>query len=132
MDIKVTGFFGPAGFRASTHAMTHILDGLVILNRSILKDSGLLIPPLYESGVRYEREKNPGHEEWLDAWAVFQQGWGDCDDLACWRCAELQLQGVAARIDLNVQALKPARFHVRVRLPNGRIEDPSIALGMPA
>lgn len=52
----------------------------------------VIIPPLYLSGVRY-REEPPGHEDWIDAPGVLQQGHADCEDLAAWRAAELRVAG---------------------------------------
>ena len=53
-------------------------------------------PPLYSSGVRYEEEPI-GQEDWCEIQTVLQQGWGDCEDLACWRCAEIIVKGERAR-----------------------------------
>lgn len=95
------------------------------------------MPPLYASGVHYEEEP-PGEEEWLDIPTLYRQGWGDCEDLACARAAELRhYKGIAA-----VPCIKTKQFpipgsdrpmtlvHVMVLLPNGEIEDPSLRLGM--
>jgi hypothetical protein len=88
-------------------------------------------PLLYESGVRYEREKNL--EEWLAIPEVLSRGVGDCEDLACWLAAEYRARGIMAQAfatRMPTEGPKPL-YHVRVRLGNGRqIEDPSRALGM--
>lgn len=56
-------------------------------------------PPLYSSGVLYRREPRQvvKAERFCGIGEVLQQGWGDCDDLAPWRAAELSLRGIAAR-----------------------------------
>jgi len=89
-------------------------------------------PPLYRAGVRYRRERRGTNgrrkEEWLTAPVLLQRGHGDCEDLACYRVAELQAAG-------DTQA-KPRltrhgrTWHVTVLRGDGRIEDPSKRLGM--
>lgn len=95
--------------------------GLVALNRDVLRNSQL--PPLYRSGVRYQAEEL-GSERWLTADEVFAKGRGDCEDLAAWRVAELQLAG---ELDASVDIARTGnrRFHARVLRANGAIEDPS-------
>lgn len=109
-------------------------------------------PCLYHAGVRYEEEPL-GQENWDDIHTVRAQKWGDCEDLACWRAAELIRSGVAARPVFMSRRLneKTTLFHILVRLPDVapfqgpprklpgqitiypsgiRIEDPSKMLGM--
>lgn len=93
------------------------------------------LPPLYSSGVRYEREEAKtcwapvagGCEDWLSAWEVLRQGKGDCEDLAAWRAAELILQGEQARA---IPKRTKRGWHIIVRRESGTLEDPSAALGM--
>lgn len=106
-----------------------LLHALVQLDIYYLQFVGA--PPLYRSGVRY-REEPPGCEDWDTIPVMLRRGWGDCEDLAAWRVAELVLRGVQARPAIR---WKPRRvggtlFHIVVRLPDGRIEDPSRRLGM--
>lgn len=86
------------------------------------------VPPLYDSGVRYQREPNSGEgwEEWADPWSVSSRGWGDCDDLVMYRVAELLAAGEAAGINVIWDGY---RYHVRVRRADQSIEDPSHLLG---
>lgn len=88
-------------------------------------------PLLYESGVFYQREPD-GQENWLTVPYVIEQGFGDCEDLACWRAAELRLQGIVARPFASkvVNSDGTVQFHARVRLGNNAVEDPSRRLGM--
>lgn len=57
----------------------------------------------------------------------------NCEDLACWRAAELRVRyGIAA---IPIFTCKPRAnggylYHITVQLPDGRIEDPSRRLGM--
>lgn len=87
------------------------------------------MPRIYESGVRYRREPRHVREEWLTVPAVVSRGYGDCEDLACWRAAELSVSGEdpLARPCLRRTA---SGWHVVVRRGDGSIEDPSRVLGM--
>lgn len=104
-------------------------------------------PALYRSGVLYRREPRQvvRVERFCGIPDVLRQGWGDCDDLAPWRAAELNLRGIGARpvlIDAthpsyrNVSRGKVRRlWHVVVeRALEGSdevvYEDPSARLGM--
>jgi hypothetical protein len=80
-------------------------------------------PPLYKSGVRYRN----GKVDWFSIPEVLAARTGDCKDLACWRTAELRLQGINAVPRLS---RKGNMWHVTVKLPDGTIEDPSRILGM--
>jgi hypothetical protein len=86
-------------------------------------------PRLYAAGVRYQREP-AGDERWRDVPAILNDGYGDCEDLASWRVAELRVQGVPARPIVRVRR-RPGRtlFHVLVGVGDRR-EDPSRRLGM--
>ena len=155
----------------------YFLRGVILANRLLIRAG--LVPPLYKSGVRYRPEpwpstcekcgaKNAPHcnrcercnsnklervEEFADALTVLGRGWGDCDDLAPWRAAELQEQGDAkadCKISWKVRCrncafrvvdrTKPCPrcrsmrrfrvFHVTTRRGDGRVEDPSQYLGM--
>lgn len=76
------------------------LRGVVANNRVTIRErkrEGRPLPPLYESGVRYEREPwRKGLEEFADILVILHRGWGDCDDLCAARVAELQEQGEEA------------------------------------
>lgn len=110
-------------------------------------------PWFYESGIWYEMEP-PGQEKWLPIPVMFAQrqlGKGsDCEDMACYRAAELRVRGdqyrkipsghivrtgpenaVAFWVNhLTEPGLKPGQYHVRVRRADGRIEDPAGMVGM--
>jgi len=133
------------------YRITHVLDlfkgeheqalshaALKVLLRSLFDIDRLelradkSIPPLYKSGVRYEEEP-PGQEDWQDVRTCLKMGIGDCEDLACWRAAELvERHNVEAR-PCFVWKKQPGGgmlYHIQVRWPDGRIEDPSRVLGM--
>lgn len=141
-----------------------LLDALVMVDQLFLRLHHA--PALYKSGVRY-REEPPTYvtfsdgqqravEEFASAAIVLGRLWGDCDDLAPFRCAELRNKGEQAtiRIQWKRQASGRKLYHIVVRRPpnvpdfnpnfmvrvyaniNGQrvctsvIEDPSRALGM--
>lgn len=112
-----------------------LLDALTRIDlQEIIAANGKL-PPIYESGVRYEPEPE-GQEDWMTALALFQlpanKRVGDCEDLACWRAAELQMRGIAAHPVFVWRKMPNGShlYHIVVRHPNGDIEDPSKRLGM--
>lgn len=95
---------------------------------------GKTVAPLYESGVFYQSEP-PGEEEWLDIPSLYKQGFGDCEDLACARVAELQVSGIPAVPAIRHKRVSTPRgpvtlIHVLVLWPDGHVEDPSKMLGM--
>ena len=89
-------------------------------------------PMLYQTNVRY-MEEPPGQEEWQDIPTTIRLGIGDCEDLACWRAAELTVRsGVQARPVFIEQMRKNGQYlyHIIVKTSDGRTEDPSKILGM--
>ena len=100
------------------------LRGLTAVNREVLREGQL--PSIYASGVRYQPEAL-GQENWQRADETFARGFGDCEDLATWRAAELQLDGeVGAYADVVQTGAR--KYHAVVRRADGSIEDPSRAL----
>lgn len=105
-------------------------------------------PPLYEAGVVWRMEglnRCTGRpaEHFATIPEVMEQGWGDCEDLAAWRAAELRLAGHPRAYAFAVRSGKMR--HPELGLVNlihiltsrdgscnpRAIEDPSIVLGMP-
>lgn len=122
-------------------AIKPILEALVLVDQMYLRVHRC--PELYKIGVRYMEEPlnqatlgsgEPQRiEEFAAIPAIIERGWGDCDDLSPWRCAELRERGEPAKIRIqwkrnpsNGQKL----FHIVVRRADGSIEDPSLLLGM--
>ena len=123
----------PVSFRipAKRAYLMVLLDALVRLDRIQLRQAPRL-PSIYDAGVRYKREgRDPEtgsrKEEWRMISQVLAAHSGDCEDLAAWRIAELRQAGINARPWLTRHG---GTWHVRVKLPNGTIEDPSKLLGM--
>lgn len=80
-----------------------------------------------ETASRCRAPVTGGCEDWLCAWDVNERGQGDCEDLACYRAAELILAGERARA---IAQRTRAGWHIVVRRGDGTIEDPSKILGM--
>jgi hypothetical protein len=112
-------------------AIRPILESLVKVNQLYLLTHH--VPLLYESGVRYQNEPpGLGYEDFAIIPSVLRRGWGDCDDLAPWRVAELrQRYGEKAKIRIQWKKHPKGKlFHIVVRRGSGLIEDPSAKLGM--
>jgi hypothetical protein len=128
---KVRLFTGPGDRPRSQTALLWLLEALCKVNQGHLEEKAY--PALYRSGVRYRRED--GTEEWLDIPTILAVGFGDCEDLACWRVAELRLAGVKASPYARFRLIKGVHhYHALVKRygPRGRtwLEDPSRKLGM--
>lgn len=113
-------------------AIKAILEATVLINLIYLRLHS--VPPLYRCGVRYQEEPDDGMEEFATIPIIISRGWGDCDDLAPWRVAELRHTGedkkAGIRISWERQKNSRKLFHITVRRGNGTIEDPSRILGM--
>lgn len=120
----------PAEIKRSRKAMLFMLDALV--RHNLLWLGTYNAPGLYDSGVIYRPER--GTEAWQDIPSILQKGYGDCEDLASYRCAELQFMGIAARPYIKWRDTEDGAggttYHAVVHLPSGLVEDPSAALGM--
>lgn len=128
---KVRLFTGPGDRPRSQTALLWLLEALCKVNQGHLEQKPY--PPLYKAGVRYRRED--GTEEWMDIPSILASGFGDCEDLACWRVAELRTQGVKASPYARFKLIEGVHhYHALVKRygPNGRtwLEDPSKKLGM--
>jgi len=139
--------------------LTLMLEGLIKVNewhirrqmKKAMAGLGLPFPMLYDTGIYYQ-EDPPGQENWRDCFAILEHfaktGKGvDCDQLVCWRVAELRCSGINAEPVIKWQNIPQATarrlyptmpigpdglwmVHCCVRFPNGDIEDPSKLLGM--
>lgn len=124
------GTKAPADFRRNNRKLLWFLEALTRCNVLWLQGHPET-PGIYKAGVRYRQESNA--EAWLDIPHIMELGWGDCEDLAAWRTAELRMQGVKAKCYLQWFHQPEQGFtlyHVQVKLPDGSIEDPSKKLGM--
>lgn len=130
LDLDLFGDRSPQDIERGRKILLYFMESLTNANVLILRDYPD-IPKLYESDVIYQIED--GTENWKDIIRIIQDGFGDCEDLACWRCAEYRAAGIAAHPYIKWRRLESGmRYHAVVRLPDGKIEDPSKALGMGA
>jgi len=123
--------FTPETREMSDEVLGYLLSALTALDVAYLK-AHPGTPLIYESGVVYQEEP-PGAEDWANIPMVLKLGWGDCEELACWRAAELQVRGnLGARAGFTKQTQPDGTmlYHIVVLLPDGRTEDPSRQLGM--
>jgi hypothetical protein len=116
---------------AKITALERLLEALSAVNEAwLLEHPGA--PWLYQSGVRYEEEPR-GRDDWQDIPETIALRVGDCEDLGCWRIAELRTRGREYARPYVKQSVTGPRtvYHVAVRRADGRLEDPSRILGMP-
>jgi hypothetical protein len=111
-----------------------MLEALVKLNR-LQRRRNPRLPALYQSGVRYRREARDPRtgnrkEHWRTFGEMMEARSGDCEDMVAARVSELREKGINAKPWLK--KVSPRMWHVLVRWPDGRIEDPSKRLGMKA
>ena len=106
-----------------------LLIGLMLADMAQLRKSRGKIPSLYMSGVRYKREPE-GEENWQTAEECVRLGYGDCEDLAAWRAAELRVSGQDPLARAVLREVRPGLMHCLVMRANGQLEDPSKKLGM--
>ena len=124
-------FNGPHERELSHKALFVMLRCLTEINELYLQ-AHPETPPLYRSGVRY-MEEPPGQEDWQDIPITLQMGLADCEDLVCWRVAELRVRaGINAKPVFKAfpRANGSMLYHILVEYPDGTIEDPSRILGM--
>lgn len=124
---KVRLFDSPKDKYNSRTRLLWLLEALAQIDRVYLEIHPE-IPPLYETGVVYRPEKG---EIFRDVYHILEDGCGDCDCLSSWRVAELRIAGVNAHSYIKWRKeIDRWVYHALVWLPGGRIEDPSLALGM--
>ena len=130
-------FNGPADRAESHKALNILLAALTKIDIEYLRDHPET-PDIYKSGVRYVEELS-GLEDWQDIPTCLVTRRGDCEDLACWRAAELNVRhGIKAYPIYGFRTLPNGNvvYHIRIQYPAvggtgpGRIEDPSRMLGM--
>ena len=116
--------------------MQNLLEGLTLANVAYLL-SQPHTPDLYASGVRYLEEES-GVDEWQDIPDTLARRTGDCEDLACWRVAELRVRygeplatrGISVDDIPDKAGILVVTYHITVVHQDGAKEDPSRRLGM--
>lgn len=87
------------------------------------------LPPLYRSGVKYQRA--PMESRWRTPRQVLRLGYGHCPDLAAWRVAELRESGEDPDATITIRhGGRQGLWHLVVRRGDDTLEDPSAVLGM--
>ena len=81
-------------------------------------------PRLYDSGVRYKREPR-GREKWQTIPLLFARGFGDCEDLACARAAELIVHHGITEARAIPYRTRSGGWHIVVQVGPTETEDPS-------
>lgn len=109
----------------SNRELEIVIDALALISLEQMRANRF--PDIYSGAVRYKREP-AGVEFWQPAIDTYARGSGDCEDLAALLIAHYWLKGVKARA--YVKTVNPWLRHVMVRLPDGKLEDPSAKLGM--
>ena len=103
--------------RAVAHqCVAHCLKALTLCDVAYLR-ANPQVPLLYQSGVHYEEEP-PGQEDWQDIPTTLSLGYGDCEDLCCWRAAELQVRSGIAAWPYFIWRRRPRGgllYHIQVR-----------------
>ena len=120
--------------RLAPSVVGHLLAALTRINYDLIRERSA--PLLYRSGVVYQAEGRDAHgmrEDWRTIPVVREMGAGDCEDLACWRAAELWMLGEPNAAAVSTSRAVPGLgvvYHIVVRRADGTIEDPSKRLGM--
>jgi|SRR5882672_6449750 len=142
LDFKLNPLDNP---ESRNECLQVMLWALVIWDQRLIRahrKQGTPLPGIYTAGIRYQSEPE-GSEEWLDIPAILQQNWGDCEELAAWRVAELRDAGIQARpawrhrrVQSEDTGKEYSMYHIVVAVPSStakggyEIEDPSAKLGM--
>lgn len=122
-------FRTPEDRKRSQRCVLWLMEALTQINVTWIK-SHPDTPPLYEAGIVYEAEP-PGQEVWQDVPTLIERRKGDCEDLACYRAAELRAAGINVRPYIKWRKEGDGYvYHAVLMWPDGRVEDPSLALGM--
>jgi hypothetical protein len=116
--------------RARVEVLKQLLEALVAVNIAWLNEHRNA-PFLYVSGVVYEEEPE-GRDDWQDIPETIALRAGDCEDLGCWRIAELRARNFEHALPFIKRSEIGPRtvYHVAVQRADGRLEDPSRILGM--
>lgn len=134
-------FNGERDAETSAKAMSHFVELLFRLDIDQMRENRhpgrTPFPFLYATKVRYHSMAPPCPELqgdlWLDATMLLQTLKGDCKDLSAYHAAWMNVyRGVACRPVFRRKFLERgfSLYHFVVLWPDGRIEDPSVKLGM--
>lgn len=104
-------------------AMRILLAALTQVNREYF-----LANPNAPSVFAFQWKEEPcGTDDWLDASALVEQGYGDCEEICAYAAGWIQAKrGIMAWPQL---VEKDGHTHVVVELPNGKQFDPTLKMG---
>jgi hypothetical protein len=130
IEFELDLFSVPSDRERSQKVLLILMDALANVNMTWLKTYPDT-PALYNAPVKYHFDPDEP-DPWQDISSTLKKGWGDCEDLACWRIAELRAKGIEAHpyIRWRRNAEGKYTYHALVLWPDGRVEDPSVAMGM--
>ncbi len=114
----------------SAPVLNAALEAVTRLDESMIRKGELAPFNMRNPGVRWRPEPKGQGEHFDHGRLVSGRGWGDCDDLGPWLAATRRVQGDRGA-HAFVRKSGPGRWHALVQRGNGRIEDPSLAAGMP-
>lgn len=134
----------------SQKALLWMMEALCRINQDIIKVQkklGKPVPLMYGADIHYQREdgqewwkqgtelESKPTELWQDIYTTIARKGGDCEDLACWRIAELRETFGRQAKPLVTYRVADGAYHFHALLwvmgPDGwRKEDPSDKLGM--
>lgn len=119
------------------HVTPEILNAGLYVNQLVNEQlrKSRQTPPITDaikSGAVHWSPEPPGEERFDHGGMVLGRGWGDCDDLAPWRAADLRTSGEDPGARSEVIPSGPKMWHAIVKRSDGTIEDPSQAAGMKA
>jgi len=115
----------------NAEAIQALLECLTDLNTQYLQysyENGIYVPPLYQSGVVYDRT-----EVWDSVPALYALAYGDCKSLACALAAQYRFSGRDCKVVFRYMPHKSGPLHVTYHilcLTEDGWEDPSKACGM--
>jgi hypothetical protein len=89
------------------------------------------VTELVRAGARW-RPEPPGDEHFDHAACVMSRGWGDCDDWAPLKAAEMRVYQQDPGARAEVERSGPNRWHAKVTTSSGTKIDPSREAGMPS
>lgn len=139
IELEVNLFSGPGSEALSEAALRLLLEALVIANQIYLRQHPECPSPYDVPGLRWEQEPI-GVEDWQSIPYILERKRADCEDLAAYLCAwRRERNGIVSAVcDFTHRNVRlpggvgvVSLYHIVVRLPDGRIEDPSRKLGMP-
>lgn len=107
---------------ADPHVIDAALEAVTRLDESLIRSGqSPTASQLVEQGARW-RPENMGDEHFDHGGVIAQRGWGDCDDWAPLRAAELRTTGQDPGAVARVVPSGPSTYHAMVQRSSGELE----------